>query len=240
MNAVFEQPSPWSRVRRVFAGFDGPLTLAIAMLATIGLVSMYSAGYDHGTRFVDHGRNMLIALAVLFAVAQVPPQRLQQAALPLYVVGVVLLLLIEIPGLGITKKGATRWLDVGIVIQPSEMLKIAVPLMLAWWFQKREGQLRVPDFVVGGLLLALPVGLVMHQPDLGTSLPSARANHAAWAVTAVPSGRWPCTVVRTAWGNARAPAGTKGCICTGAAAPEAGALAAGTATPMRASVAARQ
>jgi rod shape determining protein RodA len=166
--AVFERPSLWLRLRPVFTGFDGPLALAILILALIGLVAMYSAGYDHGTRFVDHGRNMLIALAVLFVVAQVPPQRLQQLAAPLYVAGVVLLLAVEFAG--ITRKGATRWLDVGVVIQPSEILKIAVPLMLAWWFQKREGQVTVSDFLVAGVLLALPVGLVMKQPDLGTAL----------------------------------------------------------------------
>jgi len=60
--------------------------------------------------------------------------------------------------------------NVGVVIQPSEILKIAMPLMLAWWFQKREGQLRAPDFVVAGLLLLVPVGLIMKQPDLGTAL----------------------------------------------------------------------
>ncbi len=167
-STVFEQPSVWLRLRPVFVGFDGPLALAIGILALIGLVAMYSAGYDHGTRFVDHGRNMLIALAVLFVAAQVPPQRLQQLAVPLYVAGVALLLAVEFAG--ITRKGATRWLDVGIVIQPSEILKIAVPLMLAWWFQKREGQITVPDFLVAGMLLALPVGLVMKQPDLGTAL----------------------------------------------------------------------
>ncbi|MCA3250452.1 MAG: rod shape-determining protein RodA [Pseudomonadota bacterium] len=169
MSAVFERPSLWLRLRPVFGGFDGPLSLAIAILAALGLLAMYSAGYDHGTRFVDHGRNMLIALAVLFVVAQVNPQRLQQAAVPLYVLGVVLLLAVELAG--ITRKGATRWLDIGvIVIQPSEMMKIAMPLMLAWWFQKREGQLRVPDFLLAGALLAVPVGLVMKQPDLGTAL----------------------------------------------------------------------
>ena len=158
-----------SRIRHVFAGFDGPLAAAIVWLAAIGLVAMYSAGFDHGTRFADHGRNMLIALAVLFVVAQVPPQRLQQLAVPIYVVGVVLLLAVEF--WGITRKGATRWLDIGpTVIQPSEMLKIGVPLMLAWWFQKREGQLRVPDFLLAAVLLGLPVALVIKQPDLGTAL----------------------------------------------------------------------
>jgi rod shape determining protein RodA len=170
MSIVFEQPSLWRRAKPVFGGFDGPLALAIALLAAIGLVSMYSAGYDHGTRFVDHGRNMLLALAVLFVVAQVPPQKLQQLAVPLYVLGVVLLIVTALPGVGITKKGATRWLDVGMVIQPSEIMKIALPLMLAWWFQKREGQLRPLDFLIAGLLLALPVGLVVKQPDLGTAI----------------------------------------------------------------------
>jgi rod shape determining protein RodA len=168
MNAVVQRPPLWKRLQPVVSGFDGPLALAIALLATIGLVTMYSAGFDHGTRFVDHGRNMLIALAVMFVVAQVPPQRLMALAVPLYAVGVALLVATAL--FGITKKGATRWLNVGMVIQPSEILKIATPLVLAWWFQRREGQLRVPDFLVAGALLMVPVLLVMKQPDLGTSL----------------------------------------------------------------------
>ncbi|MBI3157038.1 MAG: rod shape-determining protein RodA [Burkholderiales bacterium] len=168
MSTVFDQPSPWRRALRLFQGFDGPLMLAVALLAAIGLVVMYSAGYDHGTRFEGHARNMLIALAVLFLVAQVPPQRLMQLALPLYALGVALLLATAL--LGITKKGATRWLDVGIVVQPSEMMKIALPLMLAWWFQKREGQLRMADFAVAGVIFALPLLLILKQPDLGTTI----------------------------------------------------------------------
>ncbi len=169
MSAVFERPPLWQRLSRVFGGFDGPLLLAVAYLAAIGLLAMYSAGYDHGTRFVDHGRNMLIALAVLFVVAQVPPQKLLHLAVPLYTVGVALLVATAL--FGITRKGATRWLGNGpLVIQPSEVLKIAVPLMLAWWFQKREGQVRVLDFVIAALLMLVPVILVAKQPDLGTAL----------------------------------------------------------------------
>jgi len=169
MSAVFEQASPWPRLKRIFGGFDGPLLVAIALLAAVGLVAMYSAGYDHGTRFVDHGRNMLLALAVLFVVAQVPPQKLQQLALPLYTVGLALLVATAI--FGITRKGATRWLALGpLVIQPSEILKIATPLMLAWWFQKREGQLRVFDFVIAAILLMVPAAIVIKQPDLGTAV----------------------------------------------------------------------
>jgi rod shape determining protein RodA len=129
---------------------------------------MYSAGFDHGTRFVDHARNLGLCFALLFVVAQVPPQKLMRLAVPLYAVGVALLIATTL--FGITKKGATRWLNVGIVIQPSEIMKLAMPLMLAWWFQKREGQLRAPDFVVAGLLLLVPVALVVKQPDLGTAI----------------------------------------------------------------------
>jgi rod shape determining protein RodA len=170
VNAVLERPSLWQRARPALTGYDPWLALAIGYLAVLGLVTMYSAGFDHGTRFVDHGRNMLLALGVLLVVSQVSPQRLMQLAVPLYLLGLLLLIATALPGVGITKKGATRWLDVGMVIQPSEIMKIAMPMMLAWWFQRREGQLRVPDFLVAGLLLAVPVGLVMKQPDLGTSL----------------------------------------------------------------------
>ena len=168
MNAVFEQPSLWRRGRRIFQGFDGPLLAATALLAGIGLLVMYSAGFDHGTRFVGHARNMGLGLVVMFLVAQFPPRRLLELAVPLYVLGVALLVATAL--FGITKKGATRWLDVGIVVQPSEMMKIAMPMMLAWWFQKREGQLRVLDFGIAAALLLLPVGLILKQPDLGTSL----------------------------------------------------------------------
>ncbi|MBQ1765036.1 MAG: rod shape-determining protein RodA [Aquincola sp.] len=168
MSAVIERPSLWLRLRPLFVGYDYWLIVAILLLAGAGLVTMYSAGFDHGTRFVDHGRNMMLGVAVLLLVAQVPPQRLMMLAVPVYTVGVALLVATAV--FGITKKGATRWLDVGIVVQPSEILKIGMPLMMAWWFQKREGQLRALDFAVGGLILAIPVGLVMKQPDLGTAI----------------------------------------------------------------------
>ncbi len=169
MSVVFERASPWVTVRRVFGGFDLPLLLALLALAAIGLVAMYSAGFDHGTRFVDHARNMLLALAVLFVAAQVPPQKLMRLAVPLYMAGIALLVATAV--FGITRKGATRWLALGpLVIQPSEVMKIAMPLMLAWWFQKREGQLRMLDFLIAGILLLVPVALVAKQPDLGTAL----------------------------------------------------------------------
>jgi rod shape determining protein RodA len=168
MNIDFEKPSLWQRIKPVVSGFDGPLLLAVLVLAAAGLITMYSAGFDHGTRFSGHARNMLVGLCVLFLAAQIPPQQLLRLAVPIYVVGVALLVATAV--FGMTKKGATRWLNVGLVIQPSEVLKIAVPLMLAWWFQRREGQPRAGDFFVALALLALPVGLILKQPDLGTAL----------------------------------------------------------------------
>jgi rod shape determining protein RodA len=156
------------RVLGAFAGFDRGVLLALAMLCSAGLLIMYSAGHDFGNRFLEHARNMLIGGTIMFLVAQVPPQRLMTFAVPLYTLGVMLLVATAL--FGMTKKGATRWLNVGVVIQPSEILKIAAPLMLAWWFQRREGQLHKGDFWIAGLLLLLPAGLIAKQPDLGTAI----------------------------------------------------------------------
>lgn len=168
MPVVIKNPAWSTRLAPWLVGFDGPLVFAVVMLACAGLATMYSVGFDHGTRFFDHGRNMLIAAVVMFLVAQISPQRLMVMAVPLYTVGVALLIAVAI--FGLTKKGAQRWLNVGVVIQPSEIMKIAMPLMLAWWFQRREGQMRAFDFIVAALILAIPVGLIVSQPDLGTSL----------------------------------------------------------------------
>ena len=168
MASVFDKPPVWRRIAPWLQGFDGPLAFAVFLLACAGLLTMYSSGFDHGTRFEDHARNMLIAASIMFVVAQIPPQRLMALAVPLYMAGVALLVAGAL--FGITKKGARRWINVGITIQPSEILKIAMPLMLAWWFQKREGQLRPLDFGVAALLLGVPVALIMKQPDLGTAL----------------------------------------------------------------------
>ena len=164
----FDKPSLLQRIVPLFRGFDFLLLLFVLLLASAGLLAMYSSGFDHGTRFTDHARNMLIAAGLLFVIAQIHPQQLMKVAVPLYTLGVALLVAVAL--FGITKKGATRWVNVGVVIQPSELLKIATPLMLAWWFQRREGNLRASDFVIAFVLLMLPVGLIMKQPDLGTSL----------------------------------------------------------------------
>ena len=168
MRTPYGHTTPWLRIKPLLVGFDLPLLLVVLALAALGMVTMYSVGYDHGSRFVDHGRNMALAAVLMFLVAQVPPQRLMALAVPVYALGLALLVATAL--FGITKKGATRWLNLGLVIQPSELLKLGMPLMLAWWFQKREGQLRAVDFILAGALLLLPVALIARQPDLGTAL----------------------------------------------------------------------
>ena len=106
MAAVIQKNSLWRRFLYMVDGFDGPLAFVVFVLACAGLTVMYSSGYDHGTRFVDHGRNMLIAGFIMFTVAQVPPQKLMSLAVPLYTFGVLLLLAVAL--FGITKKGARR------------------------------------------------------------------------------------------------------------------------------------
>lgn len=174
MSRVIQRPPLWTRLRPLWRGLDGPLLLACAWLMAWGLLTMYSVGFDHGSRFVDQARNFGIGIAVMLVVAQLPSAKLSRLALPLYLAGVALLIGVEFAG--VTRKGATRWLDIGLTtIQPSELLKIATPLMLAWWFQLRENatgstRMRLADFAAAALLLAIPFGLVAKQPDLGTAM----------------------------------------------------------------------
>jgi rod shape determining protein RodA len=168
VSAVFDRPSLWQRLRPALQGFDQPLLAVLLLLVAMGLFTMYSVGFDHGTRFSHHARNMLLGAVVMLLVAQVPPQRLMMLAAPLYAIGLALLVATAL--FGVTKKGATRWLNVGVIIQPSEVMKLAVPLVLAWWFHRREGQMRWLDWLIAAALLLVPVALVAKQPDLGTAI----------------------------------------------------------------------
>ena len=168
MAHILDNPTLFQRLMFIVRGFDVPLLGAVGTLALIGLINMFSVADGYDWRFADHLRNIAIATLIMFVVAQIPPQRLMAFAVPLYTVGVALLVGVAL--FGLTKKGARRWLNIGVVIQPSEIMKIAMPLMLAWWFQKREGQLRPLDFLVAGLLLVVPVALIVRQPDLGTAI----------------------------------------------------------------------
>jgi rod shape determining protein RodA len=118
---------------------------------------------------VGQGRNLAVALAALWIFAQIHPQLLMRLALPAYVAGQALLVGVAL--FGEVRNGARRWLNVGFTtLQPSEIMKIAVPLVLAWYFHRREEGLRLRDFAIAAVILAVPVGLIVRQPDLGTAL----------------------------------------------------------------------
>ncbi|CAJ91269.1 rod shape-determining protein RodA [Cupriavidus necator] len=157
-----------SLIKTALTGFDKPLSLIVFLLFATGIVALYSAAIDMPGRVEDQLRNILLSYVVMIVIAYLPTQTLMRVAVPIYTVGVALLIAVAM--FGLIRKGARRWLYVGMVIQPSEIMKISMPLMLAWYFQKREGVIKWFDFVVALGLLLIPVGLIAKQPDLGTAL----------------------------------------------------------------------
>jgi rod shape determining protein RodA len=156
--------------QRISAHLDMPLLAGMALLMLASLLTLYSASDHNFERVMSQGMNILVALCCMWVVANLPLHYLMRTAVPIYVVGMLLLLGVLTP-LGVNSHGATRWLNIGVAtIQPSELMKIGVPLMMAWYFEKHEAGLTLKNFVVAALLLLLPVGLIAKQPDLGTAL----------------------------------------------------------------------
>nr|WP_315402400.1 rod shape-determining protein RodA [uncultured Duganella sp.] len=165
---INERRSLWRRLRPYFTVFDGPLTFIILMLLTVSSITLYSASIGIPGKMEDHMRNILLSFVVMWIVANISPQMMMRIAVPAYTVGMILLVAVAL--VGTIKLGARRWLHVGIDIQPSEFMKIVTPMMLAWFFQQRAGQLRWQSYAIAALLLMMPVALIVRQPDLGTAL----------------------------------------------------------------------
>ncbi len=152
-----------------FESLDQPLFWIMMGIIMVSLFSVYSASHDDPERFVSHLRNLGMAVVIMVVLSQLPSVQIQRVAIPLYSFGLMLLILVEL--FGFTAKGATRWLDIGIArIQPSEIMKIAMPLMLAWFVHKQEGLKTWGGWAIALGLLAFPVILILKQPDLGTSI----------------------------------------------------------------------
>ena len=151
-----------------FSGLDRQLGLILLGLAAVGLFTFLSASQNTPVQTTDELRNLALSFGVMWLVSRIPPKWLEMGAVWIYGIGVTLLVAVAI--FGLIKKGARRWLNIGVVIQPSEIMKIAMPLMLAWYFQKREGLQKTWDYAVAGVILAIPVFLIARQPDLGTAL----------------------------------------------------------------------
>jgi rod shape determining protein RodA len=148
---------------------DRQLMILVSILLAMGLLILFSASGASPERTAAQLVNIAIALAFMWVAANIPLHHLASVALPLYLLGLVLLIAVELVGLEVN--GAQRWLDLGFArVQPSELMKIAVPMMLAWYFDRYEAVLRFSNFVVATILVVVPVLLIASQPDLGTSL----------------------------------------------------------------------
>src|SRR5690349_23217361 len=156
----------WEVLTRRIDGFLFGIALTIV---GVGLVTLFSATDQNISRVVSQLGSLGFALALMWLVANVPPQTLSRVAVPLYVLAVAMLIGVAL--FGTVVNGSRRWLNLGVArFQPSELMKVALPLMLAWYFQKFEARIKWKDFVIAGILIAVPVYLIKRQPDLGTSL----------------------------------------------------------------------
>jgi rod shape determining protein RodA len=156
-------------VKGLVKHIDSFLMACLLFTLMVGLFVLYSASGQNMARVYGQGVNIIVALSFMWVAANIAPNQLERIALPLYAFGV--LLLIGVALFGEISHGARRWLHLGFVrIQPSEIMRIAVPMMLAWYFAKGEGKPRIVDFAIGGILLLIPAALIMKQPDLGTAL----------------------------------------------------------------------
>ena len=170
-----EPPTVVDRLlRRIAEPIDGTLLGIVMGLVALGFLTLYSASYENPARVGAQAGNLLFALTVMWVAAQVSPQLLMRLAPPVYAIGLSLLIAVAL--FGDIRNGARRWLNLGITsVQPSELMKIAMPLMLAWYFQKREAVLKWYDYLIAAVILVVPVGLIAKQPDLGTALLVAAA-----------------------------------------------------------------
>ena len=154
---------------RLTGHLDGLLLAAVLLLLATGLMVLYSASNGNMPRVTSQLFNMLVALGVMWVFANIPPHFLMRLSLPVYLLG--LALLVGVALFGEVVNGARRWLHIGVTrIQPSELMKIAVPIVLAWYFDRYEATLKLRNYAVGVLMLLVPVGLILRQPDLGTAL----------------------------------------------------------------------
>ena len=153
----------------VIKHIDSFLLTCLLFTLLVGLFVLYSASGHSVERISAQLINIAVAFSVMWVVANISPNKLEQIAVPAYVFGVILLICVAL--FGDISHGARRWLNLGITkIQPSEMMRIAMPLMLAWFFAKRESSPKTSDFIIAAVILFIPVALIAKQPDLGTAL----------------------------------------------------------------------
>jgi rod shape determining protein RodA len=156
-------------IQQFLKHIDSFLMVCLFFTLLVGLFVLYSATGQNISRVYGQVINIFVALSFMWVAANIAPNQLERIAMPLYILSVVLLICVAL--FGSISHGAQRWLNLGFTkIQPSEIMRLAMPMMLAWYFSKREGKPSITDFSIGGLLLLVPVALIMKQPDLGTAI----------------------------------------------------------------------
>jgi rod shape determining protein RodA len=147
---------------------DLPLALGLLALAVIGLTVLYSASNLDNGMVAGQAARFLAGAVLLVAVSRIPPSLLRAWTPWFYVIAVLLLVVVKVLGEG---QGAHRWLDIGVIrFQPSELMKLAMPMMIAWYLHPRPLPPRWRDLLVTCVFIALPAWLIVKQPDLGTAL----------------------------------------------------------------------
>jgi rod shape determining protein RodA len=175
---IFDEMSQ-SRTRRTLSagsralralGLDGPLTGVLALIVVLGILVVYSASGQNVKMVEHHLGNIAIAVAAFLVLAKFSsPQYLRLFSPAAYAIGILLLAVVMVKGH--VGKGAQRWLDVGFIrFQPSEIMKLAVPMMCAWYMHERPLPPTFLDLIVMGVLIMIPTAMIVVQPDLGTAL----------------------------------------------------------------------
>jgi rod shape determining protein RodA len=152
----------------LWQGLDPSLAIILLCLVVVGNITFLSASSGTVIGWVEQSRNLLTALIIMWVTSRIPIKWLEKISVWVYLAALALLVAVAV--FGLIKKGARRWLNIGVVIQPSEIMKIAMPMMLAWYFQKKDGAIKLFDFFVAFSLLVLPTLLIARQPDLGTAI----------------------------------------------------------------------
>ncbi len=154
--------------RLLWDPLDPWLFYAVLAIYLMSMFLLYSAdGQDIG-RLQSKTLHTVLGIGLLLSIARIRPQTLARFALPLYIVGVILLLGVHF--FGVTVNGSTRWLNLGIIrLQPSEIMKIGLPMTVAWFFQRYAGRLVWYHYCIAMLLIVIPGALILKQPDLGTA-----------------------------------------------------------------------
>jgi len=148
---------------------DLPLMLSLMLLSAVGLFILYSASGEDAATLYRQATRIGLGLAVMFFMAQISPQTWKRWTLRLYIIGIVLLVAVVI--FGDISKGAQRWLNLGLFkFQPSELMKLALPMAVAWFLSEKPLPPRIGNLIVCAIIIVVPVLLVAKQPDLGTSL----------------------------------------------------------------------